>query len=173
MPDAPATCANCRAVLFKQWWSWPKGGYECRYCGAITGADGAQVAAPPAAPVAAARSAPTIDQRLLAIDRRLLVIGLIVAVVAIAYLGSQTGDGGGGGGGGGGGDSYQSEYGGSPAVYQRIAAETDCDALQVQFDQASANHDRDTAAGDLEAMRWSTGYMAAADDRMRAIGCYE
>jgi hypothetical protein len=74
--------------------------------------------------------------------------------------------------GGADGDGYMGTYGGNPAVYQRIAADTDCASLQAQFDQAAANHDRDSDAGDLEAMKWSTGYMVAADDRMRGLGCY-
>ena len=58
---------------------------------------------------------------------------------------------------------------GNPAVYQRIAAETDCATLHADFDQAAANHD--AAAPGSEQATWSTNYMAAADARMRQIGC--
>ena len=61
---------------------------------------------------------------------------------------------------------------GNPAVYAEIARETDCDRLQEMFDIAAANHDRELAAGRLEQAEWAVGYMAAADARMRAVGCY-
>jgi hypothetical protein len=59
---------------------------------------------------------------------------------------------------------------GDPAVHQRIAALTDCKAIQAEFDTASANHDRASTQVAREA---STAYMATADDRMREIGCYK
>lgn len=65
---------------------------------------------------------------------------------------------------------YQAEYGGSPSVYSKIAAETSCSSLQQTFDRASANNDT-AQAGSAEA-HWTTGYMAAANDRMQALGCY-
>lgn len=105
--------------------------------------------------------------------RRVAPAGVLVValVVGVSVFGGED-PGGGDGGGGNTGDGYMGTYGGNPSVYQRIASDTDCDSLQAQFDQAAANHDRDSEAGDLEAMKWSTGYMSAADDRMRAIGCY-
>lgn len=59
---------------------------------------------------------------------------------------------------------------GSDAVYQRIGSMSDCDDLQAEFDQASANHDRAEPGSD--AARASTGYMEAADARMQEVGCY-
>lgn len=47
---------------------------------------------------------------------------------------------------------------GNPAVYERIAASSDCAALQREFDTAEANA--------------QSAYMAAADARMRKVGCY-
>jgi hypothetical protein len=47
---------------------------------------------------------------------------------------------------------------GNPAVFDRISVETDCVALQREFDIAESNH--------------HTDYMVAADERMRADGCY-
>jgi hypothetical protein len=61
---------------------------------------------------------------------------------------------------------------GSAVVYQRIAVETDCVTLQGEFDQAAANGKADRARGALALAKISTAYMGAADDRMRAIGCY-
>jgi hypothetical protein len=62
------------------------------------------------------------------------------------------------------------EYGGSRAVYTDILSESDCAALQDAFDQASTNNYA-TEPG-TDAFSWTTGYMAAADDRMREVGCY-
>jgi hypothetical protein len=59
---------------------------------------------------------------------------------------------------------------GSPAVYAEIATETDCAALQTTFDRAAANNDR-AAPGSAEH-QWTLGYMRAADDRMKTIGCH-
>ncbi len=67
--------------------------------------------------------------------------------------------------------SYVARYGGSIDVYRRIMTMTDCSALQSTFDRAASNNDR-TVAGSAEA-KWTTGYMSAADDRMRAVGCYD
>lgn len=61
---------------------------------------------------------------------------------------------------------------GSSAVYERIAAMTDCRALQQEFDMADSNHKRDLAAGRTEQATWSTAYMKAADERMKAMKCY-
>ena len=60
---------------------------------------------------------------------------------------------------------------GSPEVYQRIAGLSDCRLLQGEFDTASANHGRSGAS--LAQMEAASGYMAAADERMRAVGCYK
>lgn len=61
---------------------------------------------------------------------------------------------------------------GSPAVYQQIAAETDCAALQATFDRSEANGNAARARGNLAMAKITTTYMGDADDRMRAIGCY-
>jgi len=52
---------------------------------------------------------------------------------------------------------------GNPAVYARIEAETDCAALQREFDTAEAG----------PAREWKVPYMEGADARMREVGCYE
>ncbi len=61
---------------------------------------------------------------------------------------------------------------GDPAVYRRIEAMRDCDKLQEQFDIAAANHDRDIDRGAIDLAQIDTGYMMAADDRLREVGCY-
>lgn len=70
---------------------------------------------------------------------------------------------------------------GSPAVYDEIAAETDCAELQATFDRAEATSKRDggpprgTAFFQEKYGDWSKigiAYMTAADKRMRQIGCY-
>jgi hypothetical protein len=58
---------------------------------------------------------------------------------------------------------------GSQAVYQRIAADTDCTALQAEFDQAYADHE--AAAAGSDGRTWTTAYMSAANDRMTTLGC--
>ena len=61
---------------------------------------------------------------------------------------------------------------GRAEVYERIAALTDCAALQREFDQAETNGRAARARGDLDLSRISTSYMEAADKRMREAGCY-
>jgi hypothetical protein len=61
---------------------------------------------------------------------------------------------------------------GNPAVYTRIAALTDCDQLQGEFNVADATGRRARQRGDLATGRATTGYMKAADNRLKAIGCY-
>lgn len=58
---------------------------------------------------------------------------------------------------------------GSQAVYDRISGETGCVQLQQEFDTASASHDRATAGS--SAAEAATGYMEAANDRMKSLGC--
>jgi len=50
-------------------------------------------------------------------------------------------------------------------VWDRIQALEDCDALQAEFETASANHER-------KANEASTDVMVAVDDRMKDVGCY-
>lgn len=71
----------------------------------------------------------------------------------------------GGGDGAGAGDARV----GSPAVYQQIAASTDCADLQATFDRAAANNDR-AEPGSTERA-WTLGYMRAAEERRQALGC--
>jgi len=66
--------------------------------------------------------------------------------------------------------SYFDEYGGNIKVFQEILSMTDCNLLQGQFDQASKNnnmYDPGTAQ-----FKYTTGYMVAADTRMKDLGCY-
>lgn len=64
---------------------------------------------------------------------------------------------------------YVTEFGGSPDTYTRILTLTDCTALQNEFNQAEAN----LQEPGTPQYQWGLGYMKAADDRMKEIGCYE
>lgn len=66
---------------------------------------------------------------------------------------------------------YVDEFGGNPDVYASILAMTDCASLQNKFDQAEENLALQEAG--TPQYKWGLGYMKAADDRMREIGCYE
>jgi hypothetical protein len=66
---------------------------------------------------------------------------------------------------------YVNEHGGKLEVYERILNFTDCASLQNEFNQAEAN--LQLAAPGTAAYKWGIGYMAAADDRMKALDCYE
>ena len=66
-------------------------------------------------------------------------------------------------------DGYMNEYGGNPDIYQRILSISYCAALQTEFDLAVANNERLTPG--TPEHKWSTGYMTAAKDRMKEIGC--
>lgn len=65
--------------------------------------------------------------------------------------------------------TYIDEYGGSSQVYADIAAASSCGQLQTMFDTAAANNDRATP-GTTEH-KYTTGYMTAAVDRMKTLGC--
>lgn len=93
----------------------------------------------------------------------IVLVAVIAVVIVVNALSKPTAD-------SGSASDYVDRYGGSDTVYAQIAADTDCDSLQETFDRAAANNDT-AAAGSAEA-RWTTGYMTAADERMRAIGCY-
>lgn len=54
---------------------------------------------------------------------------------------------------------FVKEFGGNPDVYDRLLKLTDCPALQDEFNIAEENT--------------NIGYMKAADQRMREIGCYD
>lgn len=64
---------------------------------------------------------------------------------------------------------YFEEYGGSVAVYDRIAALTDCEELQAEFNQAAENND--LAEPGTTGHKVSLGYMTAAEDRRQELGC--
>lgn len=59
---------------------------------------------------------------------------------------------------------------GQAQVYDRIEATEDCQELQETFDRAAANNE---TAGSAEEREWTLGYMEAADERMKAVGCYD
>lgn len=65
---------------------------------------------------------------------------------------------------------YLDQYGGNIEVYRRIFSFTDCASLQDEFDQASANNY--AAQPGTDKFKWTTGYMLAADERMKSIECY-
>ncbi|HEU5159025.1 MAG TPA: hypothetical protein VFU43_18660 [Streptosporangiaceae bacterium] len=56
-------------------------------------------------------------------------------------------------------------------MYQRIAAQTDCDALQGEFDKADRNHGRDLERNRADLAEIDTAYMTAAQRRMEELGC--
>jgi hypothetical protein len=61
---------------------------------------------------------------------------------------------------------------GSPDVYARIAAETDCAKLQEQFDLAEQTSKREGSPAGATWLEIEIAYMHAAEDRMREVGCY-
>jgi len=67
-------------------------------------------------------------------------------------------------------NDYVEEFGGNPDVYNRILSMNDCASLQGEFDQAFENSEIQEPGTDQH--QWSVGYMTAADDRMKALGCY-
>jgi len=67
-------------------------------------------------------------------------------------------------------DDYVNEFGGNRDVYERILSLTDCHQLQSEFDTAYENSLRDAGT---PKFKWSEGYMKAADNRMKEMGCYE
>lgn len=62
------------------------------------------------------------------------------------------------------------ELPGDPAVYERIAAMTDCAELQETFDRNYDDAERREPGTTLRQIVMSYG--DAADRRMREIGCY-
>lgn len=60
---------------------------------------------------------------------------------------------------------------GSPEVYARIEAITDCEALQREFDGAMTNAEARQHGDPLRKV--SIAYADAAEDRMEKIGCYK
>ena len=66
-------------------------------------------------------------------------------------------------------DAYMDEYGGQRAVYERIADQTDCASVQAEYDSAAANNDALDPSTD--EYQWTSGYMAAAEDRLEELEC--
>lgn len=64
---------------------------------------------------------------------------------------------------------YIEEYGGSVVAIEAILAETDCGELAATFDAANANANSFGVA--TERGSEQRGRMAAADDRLDALGC--
>jgi hypothetical protein len=58
---------------------------------------------------------------------------------------------------------------GNPDVYERIASETDCGVLQMEFDQAMDNAEARQPGDPLRAV--SLDYADAADARLEELGC--
>jgi hypothetical protein len=67
-------------------------------------------------------------------------------------------------------DDFMQKYGGNPTVYSEILSSIDCAALQNYFDTAYSNNQ--TEAPGTQQHKWSLGYMAAANKRMKEINCY-
>lgn len=68
-------------------------------------------------------------------------------------------------------DKYINAYGGDRDTYTKILALTDCKLLQAEFETAYSNSQRETAG--TPQHKWAVGYMTAADDRMKEVGCYK
>lgn len=62
---------------------------------------------------------------------------------------------------------------GRVTVLTRIAAETECDPLLVEFETAYAHDERNTALGKTEVAEIDTASITAANDRLEELGCYE
>ena len=65
---------------------------------------------------------------------------------------------------------YVNNYGGDINLYIKILSMDDCATLQEQFD--TFHYDNQHAAAGSDVFQWTQGYMAAADNRMKALGCY-
>lgn len=65
---------------------------------------------------------------------------------------------------------YVDQYGGSLNAYIEILSSNDCVFLQEQFDLAAANNNREEPG--TAAFQWTLGFMTAADEQMRSVGCY-
>lgn len=72
--------------------------------------------------------------------------------------------------GGSGSSSASTSRPGASSVYRTITATQDCSKLQVMFDTAADNTDREPTGSRLREVTES--YMTAIDDHMRSIGCY-
>jgi uncharacterized lipoprotein len=86
-----------------------------------------------------------------AVKRKLLAL-LIVATLAACSPSDPV-------------DRYVAEFGGDRAAYAQIFSDLDCSSLQATFDLAAMNFDR-------SAYRPALGFMQAADEQMKRLGCY-
>jgi hypothetical protein len=68
-------------------------------------------------------------------------------------------------------NQYAQEYNGNKDAYYAIFVSTDCTFLQGQFDTAYQSS-QTAPAGSIYATR-AIGFMKAADERMKEIGCYK
>lgn len=66
-------------------------------------------------------------------------------------------------------NDFMQKYGGNPAVYSEILSSTDCSVLQNYFNTAYSNSQSNTPG--TQQYKWSLGYMAATNNRMKEIGC--
>ena len=68
-------------------------------------------------------------------------------------------------------ETYMEQYGGEPGAYAEIITLTDCKALQAKFDTAANNNGRESPGTKL--FKATLGYMKAADERLKELGCYK
>lgn len=61
---------------------------------------------------------------------------------------------------------------GNPEVHTRIAAMTDCDQLQAEFDLSATNGDIARGNGNLELAKATTAYMHTALNRQNELKCF-
>lgn len=88
--------------------------------------------------------------------RQLAIVAAVLAI-AVASCGGEESE----------------ERPGEPSVYDAIAAETDCQALQESFDRAEATSKREGGTAEWSWSEIGLAYMKAADERMEEIGCYD
>lgn len=89
-----------------------------------------------------------------------IVLGLaVIATVYSALTGSS------------GSSSSASARPGSPEVYARIAATTNCAELQETFNRSDENAKRNRANGNAFLAEVSLSYLKMSGERMREVGC--
>lgn len=81
MSDTATVCANCGAVLFKQWFDWERRAFDCHVCHALTGPGGELLADPPPPGQARSRS---FD------PRGWVLVGATIIAVVVIYLAQQV-----------------------------------------------------------------------------------
>ncbi len=67
-------------------------------------------------------------------------------------------------------DDWLDAYGGDLAVYQRIMARHDCDALLSEYDQATEVNE--LVQPGTGPYRHSAGYLRLAAERLRVLNCF-